>query len=512
MRSSLRLVACAVALGLTARVSWAQLGHTVVEHEPNDSASAANVITFGDTVTGVIGTSDDWDYFAVDIPANTKVQLIIVRHTFNRMYGIVDPNGVSRGKDGGSDSPDTLNFLTTTAGRHFVYITDYGYGSGADHQYAVRIGAYVAPSPGLGDPVTQVASGLGMVDGMTPGVTGEMFVLDNSGTGGDRLQRIASDGNATVLATGLDVALGAMAVDGFGDLLVSTHDGGGTVWRFSPTGVRTRFNSKPSIAHYALTGIAVGPDGDVWMADPSGPDWSRIWRFDPLGNVRDTIHIDVGRVFQLVFSPAGELHFPVQFGGSVYKLANGRPQLVIESVNPPNPSSSQYNPGWSHLVFDRDGYIYALDNRTDAVVLFDPSYRLIASPFAWVLDLPGWSTARVLGGLAFARDASGSMTTRLLVPRSGEGYRDGAPFTGGGLYELARSAVRAPGWPLGRQGQTVTVSTADVASALLGGDSLTPDVAQYLDSQGNHNGVLDVGDLRAYLRARGQVPPGSHRP
>ena len=52
---------------------------------------------------------------------------------------------------------------------------------------------------------------------------------------------------------------------------------------------------------------------------------------------------------------------------------------------------------------------------------------------------------------------------------------------------------------------TVTVLVADIASALLGGPALTAEQVQYLDSQGNHNGVLDVGDLRAYLRAHGQL-------
>jgi hypothetical protein len=41
-----------------------------------------------------------------------------------------------------------------------------------------------------------------------------------------------------------------------------------------------------------------------------------------------------------------------------------------------------------------------------------------------------------------------------------------------------------------------------VVSAALGvPGSLSPEQEQLLDAQGNHNGALDIGDLRAYLRS-----------
>jgi len=43
---------------------------------------------------------------------------------------------------------------------------------------------------------------------------------------------------------------------------------------------------------------------------------------------------------------------------------------------------------------------------------------------------------------------------------------------------------------------------------LMGGPSLSAAQVQYLDSIGNRNGQLDVGDLRAYLRAQGQLSGG----
>jgi hypothetical protein len=51
------------------------------------------------------------------------------------------------------------------------------------------------------------------------------------------------------------------------------------------------------------------------------------------------------------------------------------------------------------------------------------------------------------------------------------------------------------------------VALDDVVEALLGRNGLlTADLEQTLDRQGNDNGVLDIGDLRAYLRALGRMP------
>jgi hypothetical protein len=49
----------------------------------------------------------------------------------------------------------------------------------------------------------------------------------------------------------------------------------------------------------------------------------------------------------------------------------------------------------------------------------------------------------------------------------------------------------------------VPVTVDQVVQALVGGDSLSQAASDYVDRQGNHNGRLDVGDLRAFLRARG---------
>ena len=52
------------------------------------------------------------------------------------------------------------------------------------------------------------------------------------------------------------------------------------------------------------------------------------------------------------------------------------------------------------------------------------------------------------------------------------------------------------------------VDSKAAASALLGGPSLDPPAARYLDAIGNRNGTFDVGDYLAWLRRTGQpVPP-----
>lgn len=55
-----------------------------------------------------------------------------------------------------------------------------------------------------------------------------------------------------------------------------------------------------------------------------------------------------------------------------------------------------------------------------------------------------------------------------------------------------------------------TISVAKAVEALLAGvpEAVDPSFAQQLDQQGNGNGVFDVGDLRAYLRAAGLLRSG----
>ena len=55
---------------------------------------------------------------------------------------------------------------------------------------------------------------------------------------------------------------------------------------------------------------------------------------------------------------------------------------------------------------------------------------------------------------------------------------------------------------------TFQIAAADVANALFGLTTLPTEQMQFLDTQGNDNGALDIGDLRVYLQAIGELPGG----
>jgi hypothetical protein len=56
---------------------------------------------------------------------------------------------------------------------------------------------------------------------------------------------------------------------------------------------------------------------------------------------------------------------------------------------------------------------------------------------------------------------------------------------------------------------TFQIAAEDVANALFGLTTLPSEQSQFLDTQGNGNGRLDIGDFRAHLQAIGQLPGGS---
>jgi hypothetical protein len=63
-----------------------------------------------------------------------------------------------------------------------------------------------------------------------------------------------------------------------------------------------------------------------------------------------------------------------------------------------------------------------------------------------------------------------------------------------------------------RVADTPIISVEQVTRALLDpANALSSEAASYLDLHGNHNGILDVGDLRAYLRAQGRLPASAQR-
>lgn len=132
--------------------------------------------------------------------------------------------------------------------------------------------------------------------------------------------------------------------------------------------------------------------------------------------------------------------------------------------------------------------------------------ELIAAPVPFCRD---FSVLDPSGNrLAFGDCIEGIDTLRLTIPATGR-YRirvtqfDDAP---------GDHPFRAYSLHLGTNSAVIGVSR--IVNALLAGQAaqLDSSVVRLLDQQGNGNGVLDVGDLRAYLRAQGLLPAPRPKP
>jgi streptogramin lyase len=540
---------------------------TVVESEPNDSASKANVVMLADTATGTINPAGDVDYFALDVPAGTTLGLDVnaarAGSSLDATLTLIgtDSTTVLAFNDDFNGTDSYIEYTVGTAGRYFVLIASYDGSGGAAYTYALSFGVVL---PGPGDPTTLYASGLGAPYGMAAGPAGEVYVADPDSL---RLLRVAPNGQVTVLASftsTTELPIGVV-VDGTGDVLVSTVDTGFTHGKI----VRLGGNQRSTFASDLESGaaITIGPDGDVWVIDPVA---GLLRRYDPAGGPKGSTSLSaVGNVafeMGLAFSPSGDLYLSNAYD-AIYKVVSGVPQSVYQG--------SPYLEG---IAFDKDGYLYVGNGFEGRMILLDPNLQPVNDPFA----------RSHLGGpiqVAFLRDAGGAMTARLLADNVG--YHLTPPYVGGivemnptgmrasgfrigiDLLRVANATLRdgvvgadyadtlrlttAPGpvtWSLfsgtlppgltlsaagelsgvatqgggftfavradagGQSGYkafavTITVPSVSVDAAsqhLLGGAQLDPALQRYLDLQGNKDGRFDVGDFRAFLRANGQLP------
>lgn len=538
---------------------------TVTESEPNDSIAVANVVTLGDTVGGAIDPAGDGDVFALDIAAGTTIALDVIAE---RAGSPLDPVLLLVGTDSatvlvfnddfnGLDS--YIEYTVAATGRYFAVLQGFDTLAGPGYTYAL---ATAVLPPGPGDPTTLYGTDLGAPYGMAAGASGELYVVDADSS---RLLRVAPNGQVTVVDSFPGAYPIGVALDGLGDVLVSTVDtsfAAGHIVRFRGA-QRSTFATVPSAA-----AITIGPDADVWMIDPE----SRLLRrFDPLGTAKGTASLASLSVLayeaNLAFSPAGDLYLTNGYD-VIYKMVSGVPQPVYQA-----------NPYLEGLAFDTDGYVYVANGFVGRVILLDPSFQVVDDPFA----------RSNVGGptqVVFLRDGAGAMTSRLLADNVG--YKLAPPYYGGAvemnpagmravgfrigidLLPIATASLKSgvvgtdyadtlrlvsppggaatwsvsagvtpPGLTLASDGRltgvptqagafsftvrvdaasqfgvkafTVTVTSpsvsVDAASQhLLGGTPLSLDLQNFLDLQGNHNGHYDVGDFRAFLRANGQLP------
>lgn len=293
-----------------------------------------------------------------------------------------------------------------------------------------------------------------------------------------------------------------------------------------------------------------------------------LWHFDPLGGVLDSVEVSPLRpeVFESsTISPTGEL-FLSGFAG-IHRVSHGTVELVVASDSEDIKSIAfdrdgylyavkgetnadqrvaLYDPGFhliddtlAHLPFGAFEYqlLFASDRagnprgrllalsylvRSQFAELnpagirapglsFPPllpiarsgdSTAIAGYPFSAMLGMPGapgsvhWSlaTGQLPPGVTLSQE-TGALTG---VPSSSGAYTFSLRAQSGDRYGYARFTILVA--PL-------TFSVEDAINAVLGGPALSPANAQFLDEQGNKNGVFDVGDVRALLRARGLLRP-----
>ncbi|MFN2400054.1 MAG: hypothetical protein ABR543_15650 [Gemmatimonadaceae bacterium] len=443
------------------------------ESEPNNAPASANPANLGDIITGALDPANDIDWFAIDFTAGTIIELDVDAQSqgspLDPVIGLFAPDSVTliSISDDFDQLDSRIRFLIPTTGRYFVAIIDFDGEGGAAYTYAINVGTL---PPGPGDPVTIFASGLGGPWGIAAGA-GEFFVVDRDTS---RILRVGPQGSVSTLAGASVIGRPVdIAIDAFGNLLVAGRDlnGSGVITRLTLTGQASTFAAGLN----GPTAITVGPDGDVWVAD-----LTEILRFDLTGSPKGLVARASETIFDLAFSPAGELHFTTNSNG-VYKLVNNNIQQVISAP-----------PFLEGLAFDAAGNLYVANGFEGTISLYSPTYTLLGSnPFA---------RSNLAGpiNLAFGLDANGATTPRLFATNYG---LTTVPPVASSMVEVKTSGVRGPGFKTGISLPTATAA----ANHLLGGTALTSQQAQLFDAIGNKNGRFDVGDFRAYLKALGQI-------
>lgn len=549
------------------------------ESEPNNDFMTADPIVLGDTVGGDINPAGDIDYFAIDLTVGQRVDFDIdafgIGSSSDPVLRLFDTDGVSLLdiSDNVVGLDPRIVYEPLTSGRFFVQVSDAAGGGGpANFFYSLK--ATIVPT-GPGDPTTFFALALGSPMGTAAMPGGAFTVVDALDT---RVLSVDAAGIPAVLASLVTTGAGPqtdvardVVVDGFGNLLVAGRKNivRSVVWQVTPAGDTSSYLVSNDASSF-FSAVTVDRQGDIWVADHfEGTSQMLIVHFDPLGQVVEAIDVSAAGtdMFDLAFSPAGELHFTNLFG-DVYKVVGGVPVRVIQR--------SGFSEG---LAFDVDGYLYLADGSVGKILLYDPNYNLVNDPFI------GTNLAGPLN-LVFGRDAGGATTDRLFALNFGLGLPP--PFAGA-MMSAAEGSTRAPGYPIsdflvvttdslqsapvgsaysdtlevgggaatwsilsgnlppglaldGGTGEisgevstdgifsfvvkaddgnrvgfaaltintlTFQITAADVANALFGLTTLPAQQSQFLDTQGNGNGTLDVGDFRAHLRVLGQLPSGS---
>lgn len=538
------------------------------ESEPNDSVARANLVVLGDTASGNIDPAGDVDFYALDLSAGTSIALDVqatrAGSPLDPILALFDVDSVTvlAFNDDFNSLDSHIELTVASTGRYFIGIAGYAGSGGAGYFYNLSFEpGPPPPSPGPGDTTSLFAASFGIPWGLAAGAAGEVYVADETG----RIVVIRPNDTVTTLVRmGVPIDL---VVDGLGNLLVVGSDSIAPVGviRISATGQKSVFARYDS-SGLATSAITVGPNGDVWVGINS--PFPQIRQYDPVGNQKSMIDLSaVSTVADLAFSPSGELYFSNGYD-AVYKVVGNGAQPVIQG--PPYLEGLAFDQdGYLYvangflgqvLLYDPAGIpVHTPFARTNLggpinlAFLRDPSggmtARLIAANVGYQLQPPyaggivemnpagmrasGWRVGVDLLRVANASLRAGVVgaayadTVRLVAPpgattwsiesgaappgitlAASTGVLSGIPEQEG-VFALTVKAVSGQSFGFASFAITVTdptVALGDAAAQLLGGAPLDSTQLRFLDLQGNHNGRFDVGDFRAYLRAKGQLP------
>src|SRR2546430_1929999 len=315
-----------------------------------------------------------------------------------------------------------------------------------------------------GDPVTVRASGLGTAWAVIADPYGD-FIVGNKDN--NQVWWVTADGRKQVI-TQIGHATG-IGWDMFGNLLITAEF---FVFKLNPKGVVMNY-----IVADGMQDVALAPDGTLWFTN-----WdSSLRHYDALGKPLERINLTLfgGQAgpFQIAISSSGDIYFTSNAaagGTTVYRLTNRQAQRL-------------FNLSWRviGMAVDAAGNLFLSGGEigNGHVAQYSPSGTPIADPFATQVSPTG---------IAFGRNADGSMNKRLFVVESS-----------GRLLELNPSGVEQPGAPVG-----FATSAQAIADVLKPG-VLTDAQRRVIDQVGNNNGRYDVGDLRAFLLQTTTISAGA---
>jgi hypothetical protein len=528
---------------------------SVTETEPNDGFGQANLVTLGDTVLGSISSGTDVDYFAIDLDG----PLLLIAGTFNQpgsTFGtklrLYDTDGTTQlSSDTLFGAPAAVEVYIPAPGRYYLSVEEVVPSSVTNRLYGLITGTQTT---GTGDPTSLWVGGFNIATRLIASPNGELIVGD--ALVGTKL--VATDRTVSLLFPATP-SIGVIAYDAHGDLLVWGVDTTRAIWRVWPDGSFREFLRLPEMG--TLSGVpALGPDGHVWFG--CTVICSALYRYDPTGDLVDTTATQqVPR--RLAFSPAGDLYF--SDGTAIYRLIGTSTQLVLAW---PNIQAFAFDAD-GNIYFVTQNAMYLAN--ADGQFLETPLARTglaTATDVAFSYTTSGAMSTQLLAAVWRYGSGSGAGAIVEIAPAGvrAVGYRSGPELlrihqlpTGAVLGAMLQDTVQvaeAPGpvtWTV-TEGELPPGITLEESSGALSGyptslgqyagklraesgsrfdlarfeievvppalfyqaaidgllgaeDALTADLERFLDLQGNGNGRYDVGDLRAFLRARKVLPP-----